>query len=209
MTTREQPPDVSGPFLLRLPGQARHAGEEFPVPRGDQLPLLEVPINFFELGQADGAGDVGEPVVVANSREPVLTVGVHTVVLQASNLVGQGAVIGRDHPSLAGRNDLVAEETESSGITDRTDAAAFVLGTVGLGSVLENEQAVPASDLHDRVHVDRMAEQVDDDDPFRPRRDERLDLGRIHVPGLRLGCPRTPASRRSRRRRWLWPRRSR
>ena len=55
------------------------------------------------------------------------------------------------------------------------DAAAVVFGAVRLGGVLDHDQAVLPGDLHDRVHVGRLAVEVDRHDGLGPRRDRRLD----------------------------------
>ncbi len=50
-----------------------------------------------------------------------------------------------------------------------------MLAAVRLGAVLDHRQVVAIRDLHDARHVGREAEDVDDDDGRRARRDLRLD----------------------------------
>ena len=71
-------------------------------------------------------------------------------------------------------------ETERRGIADRSDALSAPASAVRLGCVFDHFQIVLARDLHDRVHVARLAVKVDRDDGFRPRRDRRLDERRVH-----------------------------
>jgi hypothetical protein len=59
---------------------------------------------------------------------------------------------------------------------------------VGLGRVLEHREPVLGCDRQDRIHVRRVAVEVDRQDQLRARRDRRLELrgvhrerGRLHV----------------------------
>ena len=93
-------------------------------------------------------------------------------------------VVRHAHASLAGRDDLVAIEREAADRAERADAATPALGSVRLRGVLEHGETVPVRDRHDRIHVARMAVQVDRDDGARPGGDPRFEACRIELPGL-------------------------
>jgi hypothetical protein len=52
--------------------------------------------------------------------------------------------------------------------------------------ILEHEQAVPAGDGHDGVHVGRLAGEVHGDDGARPRCDRGLDGAGVDVERLQV-----------------------
>ena len=58
--------------------------------------------------------------------------------------------------------------------------------TVRLRAVLDDGEPVSLGDVGQRVHVDRVAEEVNRDDRACPRRDEILDEVEVEVPGRSL-----------------------
>ena len=57
---------------------------------------------------------------------------------------------------------------------------------VGLGGVLDDRDAAAAADLQERLHVGRLAVQVDRQDRPGPPRDLALDLAQVHRVGDRI-----------------------
>ena len=55
-----------------------------------------------------------------------------------------------------------------------------------LRHVLNDDQVVPAGYVHDRVHVARVAKQVDRDDGAGAVGDAPLQVGRVGVEGIRV-----------------------
>src|SRR4029077_19786380 len=68
---------------------------------------------------------------------------------------------GRQHPAAAARDDLVAVEAEAAGQAERAGGPPLVRAAEGLGRVLDHREAVLGRDRHERVEVNRVAEEVD------------------------------------------------
>src|SRR5439155_20937260 len=111
----------------------RERREAFRVPAGDLALLLDEAREPLHLCYTHCRLEVGHPVVVAHHLVPVRALGVHTVIAQESEALGQHRVVRDAHPSLASSDDLVAVEREAADAADRAYAPAAVLGAVGLG----------------------------------------------------------------------------
>src|SRR5215472_16939216 len=75
----------------------------------------------FQLRQADGGRDVRHPVVVADHRKPIAAIRIHALPLEYPDFVSQVLPPRGDHATLACGDDLVAEETECSYLSDGAD----------------------------------------------------------------------------------------
>ena len=94
---------------------------------------------------------------------------------------------GRDRAALAaGAEVLAGIEAEAAHFAEGPGPHAAAFGAMGLRRVLDDGEPVPPRDLRDRVHVGEPAVQVHGKEGPRPRRDRRLDRGRVHRPGHRI-----------------------
>ena len=126
--------------------------------------------------------DVGEAVVEAEAGvdEPGAVVGA-PLVAQAVQLARQHRVVGEHHPALGGGELLVGVEAVDGRVAERAELAPVVRAVDRLAGVLHPGQAVALGDLHQRGHLGRVAEDVDDQDRLGAGRDGRLDRRRVHV----------------------------
>ena len=96
--------------------------------------------------------------------------------------VGPFRVVGHDHPGVAKAAEVLrwikAQTTHGA---EAASPFPLVLAPQRLGSVLDHDQIVPLGNLPDRLHVVRLAEQVDRQDGSRPRCDLAFDLDRVEV----------------------------
>ena len=89
-------------------------------------------------------------------------------------------VIGGDDSALSGCNVFGGVERKCAG-TETADACPFVFGAVGLAGVFNHQQPAPVCDLHDRIHLARLAEDVHRHDGLGPGRDCFFYARRIKV----------------------------
>ena len=134
--------------------------------------------------ETDGRLDVRQTIVVADDRVPVSMLFGHSLVLEQSDLLREIIVVSRNHASLSGRDHLVAVEAEGGDVGKRAYRLAANLGTVRLRRVFDDEQSVAPRDADNRIHVRRMAPQMNGDDSTRLRRDLRFQFGGIDAPDV-------------------------
>ena len=107
---------------------------------------------------------------------------VAAVIAQGADLLGQGLVAGGHAAGIAqGAQVFAGVKAEPGGIAQTACAAALVGGTVSLGSILDDLQAVGTGDLQNRVHVGALAVEVHSHDSLGLLGDGRLDAGGINV----------------------------
>ncbi len=117
----------------------------------------------------------------------VVVLGPLAIVAHHPHLLGQLPVIRRERAGVAVSSQVLARiEAEGAKRPDGPGAAPLVPGAVGLAGVLDHRQAVPGGDLEDRVHVGRLAVQVDGHDRPGAWRDGRFDQSRIDVVRARV-----------------------
>jgi hypothetical protein len=75
-------------------------------------------------------------------------------------------------------------EAEAGDVPDSAHALSVVLGSVRLRCVFDHYEIPPGGDLHDRVHIGRLAIEMNWHDRAGPRRDPGLDLADIHRAGV-------------------------
>src|SRR5262249_47324128 len=101
--------------------------------------------------------DVGHSIVESDDVVPVGPGRRDTLAAIVASGPGELRIVGNEHPALAGRYDLVAEEAERRDIGKRSDRPSLVQGAVGFGGVLHNPQTMSLGDLEDRVRVGWMS----------------------------------------------------
>ena len=107
---------------------------------------------------------------------------VAAVIAQGADLLGQGLVAGGHAAGIAqGAQVFAGVKAEPGGIAQTACAAALVGGTVSLGSILDDLQAVGTGNLQNRVHVGALAVEVHSHDSLGLLGDGRLDAGGINV----------------------------
>jgi hypothetical protein len=100
----------------------------------------------------------------------MVVAGLLTVRAQQAHPLGDLGVGRRHRAAVAPRPEVLGRvEREAPGVAQRADAAAVIARAVGLRGVLDHEQAGLARQREDRVHVDRLAIEVDRDDGARAR----------------------------------------
>ena len=169
---------------------ARRSGPR-PPSEGEDL------VELLDLGEPDGGGEVVEAVVVAEARvlEPAARVGaalVREALEQPPFLLGvdgDRAALARSSPACSGRRRR------------RPGARSEPIGrprySAPSASQASSMSASPCRSASSRsgFELARVAEDVDGDDRLRPRRDRRLDRGRVEVQRRAGRRRRTPASR--------------
>ena len=80
---------------------------------------------------------------------------------------GELFVVGGDHASFAGRDDLVAVEGEGGDVSQTSGRLAMIPGAMRLRGVLDDDEAAPPGDGSRFVHRDRTAVGVHGDERVR------------------------------------------
>jgi hypothetical protein len=88
--------------------------------------------------------------------------------------------------SLAGGEQLVLVHAEDPDVAEAAGPGVVPSGTVGLGGVLDEWQAVPGSDLPQFVHLRHGRVEVHREERRRPRGDGRLDRPVVHAERVRV-----------------------
>ncbi len=121
-------------------------------------------------GHRDGQGVHTVVVAVAGGDEPAVEVAGH-LGLRAQHKVPeeigpfhQLVVVGDQRAALPAADQLGGAQAEGGHVCQAACPAAVVGRAEGERGVLHDLQAVCPRDLHDRVHLDRVAELVGDDD---------------------------------------------
>ena len=152
-------------------------------------------VDALELGDAERRLQVRQPQVAAQLLVQEASSLPEAEIAERAQTLGEGVVVGQHHAALTGRDQLVGVEAEGA---QRPEAAAApprrargratreVFGAVRFGGVLDDREAVRLGELEHRVHVDRVAVDVDGHDRPRARADPRRDLDPIHAPRLRI-----------------------
>ena len=91
----------------------------------------------------------------------------------------QSAVIGHQHAHFARRKDLPAHHRHGGNMPEGADLSTLVHRSVGMGNVLDDIELVTVGDLHDGIHVARIAEIVNNHDRLGLGRDAPLQILRI------------------------------
>src|SRR5436853_3763192 len=98
---------------------------------------------------------------MTDDREEVAAGWIHALPPQHPHTCREVGVVRGDRATFARREDLVAVEREGADGPERTDWLSPVPCVVRLRRVLDDRHAAPSRDLVDRVHVCRMAVEMD------------------------------------------------
>ena len=186
---REGDDEVRGQVALRVDdGPEAESGQVLDRRLHDLLVGPQVrpdEVELADLGEQDGAGQLGHPEIQAKEG----TIGV----LRAESIRGvalvvdrehptvEVLVVGDDHPAVAARDRLVFVEAVDAGRADAAHPLALVGRAERLRAVLDDGDAVAIRDILEFIESGRRTEHMHDDDRPSPRRDPRLDIGRIEV----------------------------
>ena len=141
----------------------------------------------FPLGGEHRALELAEAVVASQAEMLVpRALGQPAAVVQRPQAGGKIVVAGEQDATLAAVEVLAGLEGKHADVSERADTPPFVLGSVGVGRVLDDRQVVTPGDVHDGVHVGRQTAQVDGDDGPGARGDRLFDGGRIDVERIQL-----------------------
>src|SRR6266852_3712861 len=174
---------IDVPSVGRLGGD-RHAAirEQGAIARRVRSPRLGPPFEVAQLDAQDRALDTLHPVVVARQR--VMVLAVLAPVPQHADGARLLLVARYHHPALAVRAKVLARVVAEAGeVAEAADGPAIVLRAVCLSGVLNDEQFVSLRHREQRVHVGRLAVEVDRKDRFGARGDRRLDPRRVYGEG--------------------------
>src|ERR1043165_335713 len=99
------------------------------------------------------------------------------VVREHAHVLHQIFILADDRTRITKSTEILSRiKTESCCIADRTHALTAPTSTVRLCCVFDDFQSMLASDLHDRIHVARLAVKMNGYDRFGPRRNCGFDL---------------------------------
>ena len=105
-----------------------------------------MPVDRLELAEPDRGGEVRHPVVEPHRGEPVPAQRILALTAEVRDSLRKAVVVRDDDSAFAGGDDLVSVQAEGSDVADRPHGPAVVLGAVRLGSVLQDEEVVPAGE---------------------------------------------------------------
>src|SRR5204863_281268 len=108
------------------------------------------------------------------------------VVPQQAGDVGDGRVVGDQHPAFAGHEVLRLLEREDPAVAEGADFAPLVGGAGRLGAVLDDAKAMAPRDFEELVHGSRLPEEVHGDHRAAAQRDDGFHGLRIEAEGLVL-----------------------
>ncbi len=95
-------------------------------------------------------------------------------------------VVGAEHASLGGGQRLAGHQRHRGDLGDRAGQPALVERSVRVGDVLDDRHASLLGDGHQRVHVGRVAREVNGDDRLRARGDLAAHVLGVDAEGVRL-----------------------
>src|SRR5438876_618042 len=127
--------------------------------------------------------DIGHAEVVAEHL--VVVAHTHAMGAQQTGSLGYAIVVGGDDAALAGGDVLGGVEGEAAR-APATGSPAVLLGSVRLGCVLNDDEAMAVGYLLDTRHLGGVAVQVDGHDGSGARRDSGLYLVHIHIEAGRV-----------------------
>src|SRR5437762_4309941 len=156
--------------------------ESFRQGPGVRPTLLHPAVELPQLYEADRRGDLGHAVVVA--EESMLILRHLPVVPEQTRFVRDRVVVRDDHAALAGRHILGRVEREAGRVAEVARLLAVVFRAVGLGRVLDHREGLTPSGIEDRVHLRRLAVQMDRHDRGGLARDPNREPRGIHVVGI-------------------------
>jgi hypothetical protein len=94
---------------------------------------------------------------------------------QRSHPACEGLVIGDSHPATIRVQWLQQLQAEEARVANRADGLRVPRGAQRVGTVFDDDEAVPSRDVENRLHVARQPVEMRRDDRARARRDDALD----------------------------------
>ncbi len=105
---------------------------------------------------------------------------------QKKHVIEQHRVIGDGYSCLARINCFAAVEAEAADVAPSTDRLSFINGAVRVRTILNYFDLVAVGNLHDAIHLSRIAPHVDNANGLCPLRDSPLDVVGICVQRSRV-----------------------
>ena len=143
---------------------------------------------LVEMAQLDAKDAALHPFhAVVEALEHVVVLLLRAPVAQHPDPFRHRRVVGHDHAAFAvGAEVLARVEAEAPRVAERAHRTSFVRRAVRLAAVLDHLQAMAFRDVEDRVHVGRLAVEMDRDDRLGAAGDRLLELGHVHREGCRI-----------------------
>src|SRR6267378_8531702 len=97
------------------------------------------------------------------------------------------SIIRHHHSALTVRAQILTRiKTETAQVADAAHSTPLVLSAMSLGGVFDDNQIMTPCDLQNRIHVGRLAVEMNGHDRLSAFRDRALDLTYVHCERLRL-----------------------
>ena len=172
---------------VRLEGHRRfhrRAGKTFRVLGRDRAPAGEVAIDGAQFQAQHRRLDLVETRIHADLDVHERLGG--AVVAQPADMIMQIVTVGGNHSTVAvSAQHLGRIETERTGVADRTGDLAAPACPIRLRAVFQHRELTVLGNLHDRVHVAGMAEDVHRQDRLGFRAEPFDDAVRIDAESVR------------------------
>src|SRR6202045_2268553 len=133
-------------------------------------PLLEM----SELYSQDCSLKPFHPVIESPQYMMIFTV-LPPVAQHANGAREFGVARGYGSAFAIGSQIFTGIKTETGHVSDAADRTAFILCSVRLRGIFDNNQPMSTRDFHDRIHVGGLAIQMHREDRLRAGADRRLD----------------------------------
>src|SRR5262249_51466178 len=153
---RYHPLCVLGPRLLAENPYARQPLEQLGVLACDPALRIDELVQPLQLGNAERSLKVRHSVVEPDDIMKIASARRHPVIAKKAQLPVEIGVVGDDHSALAGRDDLVAVETEYRRLPEASNLLSPIFGAVGLRGILDDPQTTLSSNLGDRAEIHRV-----------------------------------------------------
>src|ERR1700682_4980505 len=103
------------------------------------------------------------------------------MIAQHAQRFRQLCIVGETDTRLSIRSQVFAAiETEAGNVAETAHALALVGGSVRLGSIFDDAQTVSMSEIHDGLHLCRVAIQVDGNDGARMLAQYAFQMPPVH-----------------------------
>ena len=164
--------------------EAWNAVEKRVVSRSGSLAESEHLSDAAELHTSQRASQFREPVVVTDLSVVEPACGrLTTLIAQTAQTIGMSAVVSQHCAAFAGGELLVGIEAKYCHIAKAAGAVVVEFGADGLTGVFNEDKAVTAGEITERVHIGRNAKGVDNQNGAGARRDGAGHGGGIEVEG--------------------------
>ena len=148
-------------------------------------------VASFQLLDSQRCSDIGQIVLVARANNfiiprafisiPIPGIQTNAMETHHSHAIGPIRILSRRHASFTCRNCLRCIERETSDVTDRANFLAVISGRQRMSCILYHFQIVMSGKLKDRVHITRLAAEMDRNNRLRPWSYGAFDSLRINI----------------------------